>query len=372
MKLTLDRNKYTFVGSNSDTFSDVLRFLANQHIKSFPETVVVKDSTIPQERIRDVLTVIYQITSFHDTGSYYPEDVGESSNFLTVYKDWSEVPCYQRYVNHRTKIISDPEYLLIYWSTIFESFDVNNNALLPGYPKSMTNVWHTPQEIGNVCRLMLLEWTVNGMRSKEIPMTHKNALRQFKESFPLIYDLVFTSDGATVLEAVYQIILLSDKDYCQSKEIRKKCIAIFQTMLKNIRNKGLQAYMRKNDRIAVYSTGMRNPRILGQCLLTIYFSYSYFFLPSENIYHLDGAVLGYIQKVKDIYHKQHPNGIYKVDYDPKKKQNILQPFSCVFFQKSRVDKINSRLKRPGYSKFFESLTPTLFCSTRSEDNSLKV
>lgn len=297
MKLTSGNHMYTYTGSDSDTFSEVLRFLCRQHVNDFPETVVVRNSRIPTDRIREVLTAVYQVTTFfQDTGSYYPEDVEDSSNFTTDYKTWADVPCYQRYVNHRMKIISDPEYLLLYWSKAFESFDTQNNALLPSYPKSMTNIWFTPQEIGHVCQLVLFEWTVSGMRSREIPMTHKNALKQFKESFPLLYDLVFTPDGNTVLKAVYGIILLGDRDYYQSKETRAKCIALFETMLEKLQSKSLQAYLKKNDRIAVYSTGMRNPRILGHCLLTVYFSYSFFYFPTDNVYNLDNTVLGYIHK----------------------------------------------------------------------------
>lgn len=371
MKLGIQKNKYTFTASPSDTFSDILRFLCRQDIRDFPETVTVRNASVPKERIEDMLLAIHQVTSFRETQSYFPEDVDDSSNFMVSYKDWSDVPCYQRYVNHRMKIISDPEYLVIYWSKSFESFDVNNSALLPSYPKSMTNMWFTPQEIKQVCRLILLEWTVNGRRTKEIPMTHKSALNQFKESFPLLYDLVFTPDGNTVLETVYAIILLTDKDYRQSKETRKKCIALFRSMLDNIKTKSLQTYMKKNDKIGVHFVGMPNAKIIGSCLLTMYFSFSYFYFSSDNIYHLDAPILNYIQKIKEIYRKKYPNGIYEVDYDIAIKKNITKPVFFDFFRKDYIDKINIQLKRPNNSKFFKTLTPILLCMMNSDDASLK-
>jgi hypothetical protein len=366
MKLENKKNKYIVTASSSDKFSDFLAFLSKHDVPHFPEEVIVKNNSIPVKRIEDLLIAIHQIKSFRtNTESYFPTDVGDSSNFSVSYEDWMEVPCFQKYVNHRIRIISDPEFLLIQWSKAFESFDINNNALMPSYPKSLTNILFTPQEVKDVCRLIIFEWTVNGRRNKEIPLSHKDAHKQFKESFPLLYNLVFTEDGFLILRTVYEIILLTDNDPNQSKETRKKCLDLFTTMVTGIKDKTLRAYMSKNDKIGVNFVGMPNARIYGPCILSIYFSFDFFYFPNENIYHLDKTTSDYMERLKKKYHEKYPTGIFEVDYDFKKKKDITKPISFDFYLKERVIKINLIFNKPGYSTFFNSLTPVLLCMSNS-------
>lgn len=370
MKLDLKKNKYTILAEPTDKFLDMFDFLCGQRIKEFPHEVEIKNNWTPKDQVENALIAIYQIQTFKNTESYYPEEVEDSSNFLKSYKTWEDVPCTQRYVNHRLKIISDPEFLLICWSKGFESFDQQNNALLPGYPKSMTNIWFTPLEIKEVCRIVIFEWCIKGLRSKKKPLTLKSAHKQFKENYPIIYDLVYTKDGYLILETVYEMILVIDKDYCQSLETRKKCHFIYKKMVEKIKDKDLQNYFKTNDRIGIYYVGMPNPKINWQCILTLFFTFKYFYFPKENIYHLDPGVLRYIDRIKKMYNIKFPKNVYEIDYDPKKKENVMKPIYFDFYIKRNIIAINKQLGEANFSNFFETLTPILFCMMRSNDPAL--
>lgn len=369
MQIKIKKNEYDLILSPADRFSDVLVFLCNQKIDNFPHKVIVQNSKIPVHQIENLLLAIYQVRSFKKTDhSYFPQEVGDSSNFQHEYESWSTVPCYQRYVNHRMKIITDPEFLLIQWSKGFESFDANNNALLPMYPKSITNILFEPIEIKEVCRIILFEWCIDGLRTKKIPMTMKNAQEQFRLSFPLLHDLVYTDDGYRVLETVYKIIRLTESDYTQSAATRKKCLQFFKKMITEINNSKLKNHFKTNDRIGLYYVGMPNPKINGYCILTLFFSFNYFYFPQNNIYHVDKKTLSYILKLKDMYKKRYQSGIYQVDFDFKKKSNILVPITFDFFLKKNIQKINVELKKPNYTKFFDTLPPIwLFCKVNTAD-----
>lgn len=367
--------QYRFTASPSDSSSDILQFLSRHHkqVNEFPvpdDLIVDGSPSLARDAIARILTAVYQVMVYlsAETSSYFPQDVEDSSNFYhDTYANWGEVPCYRRYVNHRMRIIADPEFLLIYWSKGFENFDVNNNALLPAYPKSVTNIYFTPAEIRHVCELMLFEWTVHGCRNDPVPLSdRKKALTRFKTSFPLLYDLVFTADGFRILETIHAITSLTDKDDVQSKETRQKCRTLFRDMLEAIKEQPLKTHMRTHDKIAVHFMGMPNPRVLSNCILTMFFTYAFFYLPADNIYDLHASVLDYCRRVTARYDMLYPTEIYREDYDPGKKALVLSPVTFRFYRKIYVDRINTFFKKPNYSNFFLTLTPRLLCMLSSD------
>jgi hypothetical protein len=300
-----------------------------------------KRSKVPAFDIYNFLIAAYQTKIYYDTdtSNYYPQDVEDSSNFINKYDSWKVVPCYQRYINKRLKIITDPEFTLIYWSKGFENYDVNAGRLLPSYPKSLMNNYFTPTEIKELCVLYLFELRIHGPRSSGIPLkTESEALTFFETNFPLLHKLIFTDDGFKFLKCIYEILLLIENDYVQSKDTIKKCIALLNNLFDNLSDKKLRNYCRANDKIGLFFMGMPHAKIYTGCIFTIFFLYYYYFLPTfETKFKFTRHELDTLKFVKTTMDLD--SSIFEVDFDFRKKQTIKNKINFLYYEIKQFNKI---------------------------------
>jgi hypothetical protein len=355
---------------NNTTLNEFISYLVNhsQKLLEYPYDIKINQKNVNKKKIfENALQCFYLVSKYKSINidKLYPSQVQQSSNLQdTTNLSWNDIPYYQKYVNNSLNIISDTEYLLIYFSKLLESYDANVGSLLPSYPKTILNEIIHPNDIKEICYMTLLEWQIKGKRGNLIPMSKKESLNAFKTSFPSIYYLVFEKDGFEILKSVYEILKIIEKDETQSVETRKKCIEIYQNLLQNLSNKNLSEYFKKIDKIGLYSLGMANPRFNPSCLLTMYLLFYFYYLPTENIYVLNNTALQYIQKVKTQYFKKYPTNIFKYDYDKHNKIKKIELTSDYFF-KEYVRNINKSFGTPQYNQRFDENIPMLFCNTNS-------
>ena len=377
MNLKLIADKYILTLEKKSDFKTIFDYLVQQEFPIFPSEFEIKSNfsiydTLflksvaddDVESIYNLAMVIYQVKLFFkekNIMNYYPQDVEDSSNFIKKYSSWAEVPCYQRYINKRLKIISDPEYLLIYWSKGFENYDSNAGKLLPAYPKSLLNEYFLPPEIKHVCDLYLLELRIAGPRCSNKPFkTKMEALDFFRTNFTLMHDLVYTKDGYEVLSTIHEISILIDKDYLQSKETRNKCVKMIRQMINKMQDKDFKAHLNRNARVGVYFRGMPNPKILPGCIFNLFFLFYNYYLPKNDLINVtreNGLIIDF---VKIMYNKD--SEIYEIDYDYKKKQIVKKKIEFLYFEKKVFDKIAVKY---GYKRLRNSLIQLMlrfYCS----------
>jgi hypothetical protein len=282
--------------------------------------------------------------------NYYPQTAQIATNMQEDVQEWKDVPLLRKYHNDRLSILADPEFLIIYWCKNFENFDSNQNCLLPSYPKSIFGSNFTPLEIKTVCERMIFYWMINDQISET------ESRKRFQELIPFLHDLVFTEDGFRILK--YSFDLINDNAVKYSE------------LLVNIRDTKLKLFLKEHDRIGVFSQGMPKPVIKTGCVLGLFLTFSYYYLPhTMEIYHVDTNVVNYFQRVTEKYHQELLNKsrvFYEFDYDYKLKKTIKKPIYFRFYCKDRISKINLFLGKPGYTTFLNTLQPILWCSVRSD------
>jgi hypothetical protein len=216
--------------------------------------------------------------------------------------NWSVVHPLRRFQSAKHEIIMDPEYLVMTWSKLFETFDGEQNILLPAYPSDIiTHELMNPGEIKKVVEILLMERQVLGLRNTGVPMNRRQALEHFRQTSPVLYQLLYTQDGFKVLNTVYEICTLLAKDPAQSPDTQSKCKRLIQRQIDSIIDPRLKQHMQLHNRCFVFSTGMSHPMIKPGCILTNYLSNYFFYFPEENIYFVDDAFLDEIEKVKQAY-----------------------------------------------------------------------
>lgn len=372
MKFNRTKNHWTITIEPSTTLQQFLDYLVSHPVTltDYPSNISINEKNSKKKKLfENAFQCYYLISKFAstDVSTFYPSQVDQSSNLEnTTNLSWDDIPCYQKYVNTSFHIISDTEYLLIYFSKLLESYDTNAMALLPSYPKTILNQLLPPNEIQEICFMTLLEWQIKGKRGKTIPMSKEESLQAFHTSFPTLYSLVFEKDGFEVLQCVYDILKLIEKDENQSLTTRKKCVHMYQNLLKKISNKHLSAFMKKQNKVGVFFVGMSNPRFNPSCVLTMYLLFSFYYFPKDNIYTIAQSVMSYIERVKKEYHRKYPTNIFQYDVD---KYNRIQKKEVLpdYFLKKNVDTINRTFGKANYTKFFETLSDTILCNTKQSE-----
>jgi hypothetical protein len=372
MKVQKSQNHWTITVDSKTTIGQFIDYLASHPLifHRYPYDIRLNEKNKKKQKLFENAFQCYYLVSKYassDVNTFYPSQVEQSSNLPnTSNLTWNDVPCYQKYINSSFNIISDTEYLLIYFSKLLESFDTNAMALLPSYPKTILNQLLPPHEIQEICFITLLEWQIKGKRGKTIPLSKDKSLQVFKTSFPVLYTLIFEKDGFEVLQCVYDILKLVEKDEKQSLVTRKKCVSMYQKLLKKISNPRLLQFIKNQNKVGVFFVGMSNPRFNPLCLLSMYLLFHFYYLPKENIYSLADSVLSYIERVKKEYYRMYPTNIFQYDVDT---YNRIQKKQVVpdYFLKKNVDTINKLFGKSNYTKFFDTLSDTILCNTKQSE-----
>lgn len=352
------------------TLKEFISYLADhsETLLEYPFEIEISGAnTLKQQKLFEhAIQCFYLVTKFYSVkmDSLFPSQVQDASNFQQQLANlsWGKIPYYQKYVNASLNIISDPEFMLIYFSKLLESFDSNCRALLPSYPKTILNQILPPNEIKEICYMVLLEWQIKGKRGNTKPLSKPQALEVFKTSFPSLYYLVLTRDGFHILTCAYHILTIIKKDENQSLETRKKCLNIYHQCINTIADSKLAAHFKKINRIGVFFTGMPNARVNPGCLLSMHLLYFFYYFPQENVYLVDATVQNYMKKIKREYYQRFPTNIYQYDVD-KHSHKIKKQFTSDYLAKEYVRQINAYLGHPNYNLFLDSLVERIYCNT---------
>lgn len=282
-------------------------------------------------------------------------------NFNPV-ANWNEVHPLRRFQSTKHEIILDPEYLVMTWSKLFETFDREQNILLPAYPSDIiTHELMNPREIKQVVEILLMERQVLGLRNTGVPMTRSQALEHFRQTSPVLYQLLYTEDGFKVLNTIYEISTLLAQDPAQSPTTQAKCKSIIQRLIDSIRDPGLKKHLQVHNRCFVYSAGMPHPMIKAGCLLTNYLTYYFFYFSDENIYFVDDAFLDEIQKVKQAY-IQRVGCFHALDLNPATKKLEYMQVKQNFLWKDEFEVARKKTSVYGLDEFAD-LQNWLYCSS---------
>ena len=282
-------------------------------------------------------------------------------NFVPV-ANWSVVHPLRRFQSTKHEIILDPEYLVMTWSKLFETFDSEQNILLPAYPCDIiTHELMNPREIKQVVEILLMERQVLGQRNTGLPMTRGQALEHFRQTSPVLYQLLYTEDGFKVLNTLYEISTLLAKDPAQSPDTQTKCKKLIQRLLDSIVDPGLKQHMQLHNRCFVFSTGMPYPIIKPGCILTNYLTNYFFYFPEENIYFVDDAFLDQIQRVKQAY-IQKMGCLYALDLNPATTKLQYVQVKPNFLWKDEFEVARKKASVYGFDEFSD-LQNWLYCSS---------
>jgi len=282
-------------------------------------------------------------------------------NFNPV-ANWSLVHPLRRFQSNKHEIILDPEYLVMTWSKLFETFDSEQNILLPAYPSDIiTHELMNPREIKEVVEILLMERQVLGLRNSGVPMTRGQALEHFRQTSPVLYQLLYTEDGIKVLNTLYELSTLLAKDPPQSPDTQTKCKSLIQRLIDSIRDPGLKKHLEAHNRCFVFSTGMPYPMIKPGCFLTNYLTYFFFYFPDENIYFVDDAFLDQIQGVKQAY-IQKMGSIYALDLNPATRKLEYVLIKPNFLWKDEFEIARRKISVYGLDEFSD-LQNWLYCSS---------
>jgi len=282
-------------------------------------------------------------------------------NFENV-ANWSLVHPLRRFQSKKHEIIFDPEFLVMTWSKLFETFDSEQNVLLPSYPLDIiSHALMDPQEIKQVVEILLMERQILGLRNSSLTMTRGEALEHFRRTSPVLYQLLYTEDGFKVLNALHEISTLLAKDPVQSSDTQAKCKILIQRLVHSIRDPALKQHMQLHNRCFVFSTGMPYPMIKAGCLLTNYLTFYFFYFPEENIYFVDDYFLDEIQKVRTEY-QQSVGTALALDLNAVTKKLEYMPIKPSFFWKDEFE--IARKKSSSYTlQEFSDLQNWLYCSS---------
>lgn len=282
-------------------------------------------------------------------------------NFGPV-ENWSAVHPLRRFQSNKHEIIVDPEFLVMTWSKLFETFDPEQNILLPAYPCDIiTHELINPSEIKQVVEIVLMERQVLGLRNSGVPMKRSQALEHFRQSSPVLYQLLYTEDGYKVLNTLYEMCTLLAEDVVQSPNTQAKCKMLIQRLLSSIVDPVLKQHMQVHDRCFVYSTGMPYPMIKPGCILTNYLTNFFYYFPDENIYFVDDAFLSEIERIKMEY-IQKMDCLYALDLNPATKELEYIKVKPSFLWKDEFEV--ARKKASVYTlDEFSNLQNWLFCSS---------
>jgi len=338
-------------------------------LDEFPSDIQINEQNPAKRKIfENALQCFYLISKYAstDVSSLYPSQVQQASNLESTSDiSWDDLPYYVKYVNPSLRIISDTEFLLIYFTKLLESFDTNAGALLPSYPKTILNQILPPSDIKEICSMTILEWQIKGRRGNQIPLSRTQSIDAFQRSFPTLYYLVFEKDGFEVLTAVYNMLKIIPKDEGQSLTTRKKCVSLYEQLLQKISNRRLREFLKKYSRVGLFFLGMPHPKFQPLCILSMYLLFYFYYFPKENVYSLDENTLEYIQRVKNLYVRQHPTHIFQ--YDLNSHNKILEKeLVSDFLLKKHVDGINKYFGKHNYTNFFDTLLEMILCNTNSK------
>jgi hypothetical protein len=366
------RNVVTIVTVDPDTTIDEFIDYLIRHLHGldeFPFDIQINEQNPKKKKIfENALQCFYLISKYAstDVSSLYPSQVQQASNLEnTTNISWDDLPYYVKYVNPSLRIISDTEFLLIYFSKLLESFDTNAGALLPSYPKTILNQILHPNDIKEICSMTMLEWQIKGKRGNQVPLSRTQAIDAFQRSFPTLYFLVFEKDGFEVLTAVYTMLKIIEKDEGQSLPTRKQCVSLYEKLLKKISHRRLREFLKKYNRVGLFFLGMPHPKFQPLCILSMYLLFYFYYFPKENVYSLDENALEYIQRVKNLYVRQHPTNIFQYDLDVHNKM-LKKELVSDYMLKTHVDSINKYFGRHNYTNFFDTLLEMILCNTNSK------
>jgi hypothetical protein len=205
----------------------------------------------------------------------------DDNAFIASTKDsWTEIPEQNIWISP-TKFCYEIEFLLRYWCSNLDNYDLPASSILPGYPKDIYQTAFPPYQVYEVsdryiAQLELQSKSALKTFSQSTAPTDqvyevsdsksKDALKTFREYYPALYILLYSKNSKRFMDMIYELITtvsdLENKSLTQSWKFKND----WANRIKNSKIFGKYNW----NCFMQHFNGMPNPLIKPQCLINMF------------------------------------------------------------------------------------------------------